>query len=131
MMIFKLTQSLSVAAQLDLLDLPILSKQGFDVVVCNRPDGETLGQPTMDQLESACLKVDMSFFRYPVTHMNFPGPDLSSMKAIFDAPDKRVLAYCRSGTRCANLWVASRADEEKEFAIDLVRRIGFDLSMVR
>ena len=130
MIIFKLTRSLSVAAQLDFSDLPILSQEGFDVVVCNRPDGETIGQPTMDQFESACMEVHMSFVRYPLTHMNFPGPDLSSMQAIFDAPDKRVVAYCRSGTRCANLWVASRPDEEKEFAIDLVRRIGFDLSMV-
>ena len=40
MPIFKLTESLSVAAQITPQDIPNLAEQGFTAVVCNRPDGE-------------------------------------------------------------------------------------------
>jgi uncharacterized protein (TIGR01244 family) len=41
-----------------------------------------------------------------------------------------VLAYCRTGTRCANLWVATRDPADQTDAIQIARDIGFDLSMV-
>ena len=44
MPIFKLTESLSVAAQITPQDIPNLAAQGFTAVVCNRPDGEVPGQ---------------------------------------------------------------------------------------
>ena len=35
------------------------------------------------------------------------GPDLEASQ-VFDDTTQSVLAYCRTGTRCANLWVATR-----------------------
>ena len=131
MPIFQLTESLSVAAQITPLDIPNLVAQGFSVVVCNRPDGEVPGQATMDEMEVACHAAELLFVRYPVDAMNFPGPDIEGLGALFDDPDQSVLAYCQTGTRCANLWVISRSVDAQAAAVQTAREIGFDLSLVR
>lgn len=131
MPIFKLTESLSVAAQITPQDIPNLAEQGFTAVVCNRPDGEVPGQATMDEIEAACHAADLLFVRYPVDAINFPGPDIEGLGALFDDPGQSVLAYCRTGTRCANLWVTSQTGDVQAAAMQTARDIGFDLSLVR
>ena len=131
MPIFQLTESLSVAAQITTQDIPNLAAQGFTVVVCNRPDDEVSGQTTMDEIEAACNAADIIFVRYPVDAINFPGPDIEGLGALFDDPGQSVLAYCRTGTRCANLWVTSQSGDAQAAAVQTAREIGFDLSLVR
>lgn len=130
MPIFQLTETLSVAAQVTPQDIPNIAAQGFSTVVCNRPDGEVPVQASMDAIEAACNDANLLFVRYPVDALNFPGPDLEGLGDLFDDASQRVLAYCRTGTRCANLWVATRSEEERQAAIQVAREIGFDLSMV-
>ena len=131
MPVFQLTESLYVAAQIAPQDIPNLATQGFTVVVCNRPDGEVPGQATMDEIEAACNAAGLLFVRYPVDAMNFPGPDIEGLGALFDDPNQSVLAYCRTGTRCANLWVTSQTGDGQAEAMQTARDIGFDLSLVR
>ena len=126
---FTLSDTLSVSGQITVADVATLQEQGFTVIVCNRPDGEAPDQPKMDDIEAACVSAGMLFIRYPVTAMDFPGPDLQGLGTLFDDPAQRVLAYCRTGTRCANLWVASRDDEAVADAVTVSRNIGFDLGM--
>ena len=130
MPIFQLTETLSVAAQVTPQDIPNIAAQGFSTVVCNRPDAEVPDQTSMDAIEAACNDANLLFVRYPVDALNFPGPDLEGLGELFDDAGQRVLAYCRTGTRCANLWVATRSEEERQAAIQVAREIGFDLSMV-
>jgi sulfide:quinone oxidoreductase len=125
-----LTDTLSVAGQVTPEDIPGIAAQGITVVVCNRPDGEVPQQATMDEIEAACNATGLLFVRYPVTAMDFPGPDLEGLGDLFDDPGQSVLAYCRTGTRCANLWVATRDPADQTDAIQIARDIGFDLSMV-
>lgn len=130
MSIFQLTDTLSVAGQITPQDIPGIAAQGITVVVCNRPDGEVPQQATMDEIEAACNDTGLLFVRYPVTAMDFPGPDLEGLGDLFDDPGQSVLAYCRTGTRCANLWVATRDPADQTEAVQIARDIGFDLSMV-
>ena len=130
MSIFQLTDTLSVAGQITPEDIPGIAAQGITVVVCNRPDGEVPQQATMDEIEAACNATGLLFVRYPVTAMDFPGPDLEGLGDLFDDPGQSVLAYCRTGTRCANLWVATRDPADQTDAVQIARDIGFDLSMV-
>ncbi len=125
----QLTETLSVAGQPEPGDLAVLAAEGFEVVICNRPDGEAIGQPTMADMEAAAQAAGMVFIRYPVNPGNFPGDDLLGLGANFDS-GKKVFAYCRTGTRCANLWVATRQAEDREMAISKAQGLGYDLSMV-
>lgn len=128
MQAISLTDTLSVAAQPELADLAELAAAGFTHVVCNRPDGETPGQPDMDSMAAAAEAAGLAFTRYPVDAGSFPGGDLGALGTIFDSEEK-VLAYCRTGTRCANLWVASRSDDQLEAAARHAQGLGFDLSL--
>ena len=130
MPIFQLTDTLSVAGQITPEDIPGIAAQGITVVVCNRPDGEVPQQATMDEIEAACNATGLLFVRYPVTAMDFPGPDMEGLGDLFDDPGQSVLAYCRTGTRCANLWGATRDPADQTDAVQIARDIGFDLSMV-
>ena len=103
MSMYKLTDTLSVSAQITPQDVPQLAEQGFTAVVCNRPDGESPEQASMEAIEVACHSAGLLFVRYPVNAMNFPGADLDGLGALFDDPNQVVLAYCRTGTRCAKI----------------------------
>lgn len=125
----QLTETLSVAGQPEPDDMAVLAAQGFEVVICNRPDGEAVDQPSMTEMETAAQAAGMEFIRYPVNPGNFPGDDLLGLGASFDS-GKKVFAYCRTGTRCANLWVATRQAEERDMAMSKAQGLGYDLSMV-
>ena len=126
--IIQLSETVFVAGQIQPEHMAELSAQGFQHVICNRPDHEVPGQATMDDMAEAAQLAGVNFTRYPIDGMNFPGQDLAALTALFDSGD-RVLAYCRTGTRCANLWVATRSEADQSAAIDVARGIGFDLSL--
>ena len=128
-MIYDLTRRFSVSTQIDPDGVYELGKKGFDIVVCNRPDAEVIGQPRMQDIAGACDAAGLLFFRYPVTASTFPGSDLEYLGTLFDNAQHRVLAYCTSGTRCVNLWVASRSITERQMACKTVLEMGFDLSL--
>jgi uncharacterized protein (TIGR01244 family) len=65
----------------------------------------------------------------PVTARDFPGADLEQMAPLFGDTNKPAFAFCRSGTRCANLWLLTRDTAAREEAIAVARQFGFDLSM--
>lgn len=124
-----LTDLLSVSAQPALSDIPALADQGFTVVVCNRPDGETADQPTMEQMQQETEAAGMRFVSYPVTPNTFPGDNLENLGNTFDSGEK-VFAYCRTGTRSANLWVATRSGTDRDVAAETARNLGVDLTLV-
>jgi len=44
--------------------------------------------------------------------------------------DVKTLAYCRSGARSTNLWVATLAGSERQAAADKAQQLGIPLSFV-
>jgi len=130
MHVIELTPTLSVSGQISPDDVAGLAASGFTVVVCNRPDGESPDQPAMSAMASACSAAGIRFVQYPVNPMTFPGDDIGMIADMFSGQGtERVLAYCRTGTRCTNLWVATRPAEEQSAAIEHARHLGFDLSL--
>jgi uncharacterized protein (TIGR01244 family) len=129
MKIVKLTDALAVSAQISPGDVPGIAALGYKVLVNNRPDGEENSQPSGAAIAEAARSAGLEYHHMPVTAQRFPGPDFDALCDLLDDPARPVLAFCRSGTRCANLWVASRPEEEREQAIDAARQAGFDLAM--
>ena len=129
MNIIKLTESLAVAAQITPLEVAQVAAAGYRVLINNRPDGEEASQPKSADIEAAAAAVGLEYYHMPVNALNFPGEEFTAMCQLMADEDKPVLAFCRTGTRCANLWVASKTGEEREAAISEARRLGFDLSL--
>lgn len=127
----ELSETVAVAGQIRPEDLPRIAEAGYRVVVNNRPDGEEPGQPPGEVIAAAAAEAGLEYYYMPVGHTDFPGPDFEAFVELLDEPGRPVFAYCRSGTRCANLWVASRKPAAREQAIATARASGFDVGMAQ
>jgi uncharacterized protein (TIGR01244 family) len=129
MNIVKLTDNVAVAAQITADDVAAIAAAGYKVLINNRPDGEDASQPSAAAIGAAARAAGLEYHHMPVTAANFPGVDFDAMSDLLDDPTRPVLAFCRSGTRCANLWVAGREDATREEAARVASQRGFDLAM--
>jgi uncharacterized protein (TIGR01244 family) len=127
--IVKLTDSVAVCAQITPDDVAEIAAAGYKVLINNRPDGEESAQPSGATIAEAARTAGLEYHYLPVTAQTFPGPDFDTMRDLLDDPARPVLAFCRSGNRCANLWVASRAAVDREQAIAAAKQSGFDFAM--
>ena len=125
----KLSDTLSVSGQISVADVAAIAEAGFKVLINNRPDHEEVVQPTSADIFAAAEQAGLEYYHLPVTARNFPGAGFGQMESLFDDANKPAFAFCRSGTRCANLWVLTRSATSREGAIEAARRFGFDLSM--
>lgn len=125
----KITDTIAVSGQISPAQVAQLAEAGFKVLVNNRPDGEEAGQPASDQIEAAAISAGLEYYHLPVTAMDFPGPDAARMATLFDDESRAVFAFCRTGTRCANLWVVTRPVAEQREALARAQSLGFDLGM--
>ncbi len=125
----KLTDRLAVAAQIYPADVAAIAAEGYKVLVNNRPDGEESAQPPSAEFAAAARAAGLEYHHMPVTAKNFPGPDFAAMSDLLDDPARPVFAFCRTGTRCANLWVAASEDASREDVMRVASQRGFDLAM--
>lgn len=129
MKIVSLTDSIAVSEQITAADVASIAAAGYKVLVNNRPDGEVPEQPTSEEIAAAAAAAGLEYHYLPVTAQNFPGPDAAQMAEIFADESRPVLAFCRTGTRCTNLWVATREGSEQDTARGHARSLGYDLAM--
>ena len=129
MNIVKLSDNVGVAAQIHPDDVAEIAARGYKVLVNNRPDGEEGEQPTDAQIAAAASAAGIEYFHLPVTAGDFPGQGFEQMCDLLDDPAHPVLAFCRTGTRCTNLWVASREVSELERAQALALQLGYSLGL--
>ncbi|RLA45145.1 MAG: TIGR01244 family phosphatase [Gammaproteobacteria bacterium] len=129
MKIVKLTESIAVSEQITPENVADIAAAGYQVLVNNRPDGEEACQPASADIAAAAQAAGLEYYYLPITAGNFPGPDFGRMRSLLDDTLRPVLAFCRSGTRCTNLWVASRDDKSMEQARAQARQLGYDLGM--
>jgi uncharacterized protein (TIGR01244 family) len=128
-----LTDTFSAAPQIDVADVSDLVELGYTAVICNRPDDEDAGQPSASQIEAATTAAGLAFVHIPVAG-GFSMPQVEAMAAALARADGgRVLAYCRSGTRSANLWALAMAQSggDPDALIAAAGRGGYDISGLR
>ena len=129
MNVYKLTKTLAVAGQITPDLVPQIARAGYRVLINNRPDGEEQGQPSSAEIAAVAAAEGLEYHHFPVTALNFPGQDIDQIGDFFDDDQRPVLAFCRTGTRCTNLWVVSRPVDEQAEAMRHASGIGFDLSL--
>ena len=97
-----------VSPQIDESQVAQASEQGFQVIVCNRPDGESSDQIPSDTIASAAQEKGLEFVYLPMNGPNFTEDYVTTVKQL-NADGKKVLAYCRSGNRSSILYNAATA----------------------
>jgi sulfide:quinone oxidoreductase len=131
--VIPLESNIAVAPQLGEADFAEVAALGFRSVVNNRPDGEAPDQLPNAQAKAAAQRSGLEFRHDPVTSLTVTDDDVvdTFARAMENLP-KPILFYCRSGTRCATLWVQAAAHRIGiDQALAAARRGGYDLDFLR
>jgi uncharacterized protein (TIGR01244 family) len=123
----------AVAPQLSAEDLGPAAQAGYVALVNNRPDGEEAGQPEGADIARVAAETGLDYRAIPVTHAGFSLPQVEALVEVIEAANGPVLAYCRSGTRSANLWALARArlGDDADDLIGKAAGAGYDLEPLR
>lgn len=128
----RLSRDLSVTVQIDPDSLDALAAAGFRSIISNRPDGEEPGQPDWARMATAAQDAGLQARHIPVVPGAIGAKDVALFRAAINELPGPVLAFCRTGTRAAQLWALANvgslgADE----IIDTAGHAGYDLSQMR
>ena len=104
-----LTPDFATAPQVGPEDVAAAAQAGFRSVVNNRPDFEGgPAQPTSQQIEQAATAAGLAYAFLPVQSAYQSPAEIAQMHELLGQLPKPVLAFCRSGTRTANLFRAAQ-----------------------
>ena len=127
-MFITITETVSVAPQIEPEEVADAAAQGFHTIVNNRPDGESFDQPPGAAIAAACAAAGLDYVAIPIDHTGF---SLEQVEAMAQAMAKGpVLAFCRSGTRSCNLWAlaAAKAGDAPADIIAAAGRGGYNVA---
>ncbi|MFL6758954.1 TIGR01244 family sulfur transferase [Sphingomonas sp.] len=127
-MIRQLGDNVMVSGQVAPHEVAGLAEQGVTILVNNRPDGEEPGQPLAGDIEEAAAAAGVAYRFVPIIRGIGPADVEEMQKALREAEDGKLLAFCRSGTRSA-LAIALAKRDEGASSEDVVRQLneaGFD-----
>lgn len=103
MEIRRINDDIAVAPQITAEHVPAIAEAGFRSIVCNRPDSED-GAVPHDLVEQAAKAAGLEFRFIPVVSGAISEDNVRDMAAALKALPTPVLAYCRTGGRCMNLY---------------------------
>ena len=104
----QITPDYAVSPQISIDDVAEIKQAGFRSVICNRPEGEDPGQPSVASIKAAVEGAGLAFRWIPVVSGQMTAENVTDQARALGELEGPVLAYCRSGTRCANLHAAAR-----------------------
>lgn len=126
-----LTDKLHISGQITPADLAQAAAVGINTLIDNRPDGEEADQPDFADIRLWAQNAGIGHaVHQPVTAPALTGADAAQFMTTVAAADTPVLAYCRTGTRCALLWALHAVSQGMavQTAIRQAANAGIDLS---
>lgn len=99
----QIDQDFAVSPQIRPEDVASVAAAGFRSIVCNRPDSEDGAWPH-DEVEAAAIDAGLAFRFLPVVSGQISPENVRDMASALESLPKPILAYCRSGGRCLNLY---------------------------
>ena len=131
MEIKKISDKFSVSPQIAVADMAAIKAAGFRAIICNRPDGEGADQPTFAEIEKAAQEAGIEARYVPVVTGKVSDDDAVAFGAALKDIPRPVLAYCRTGTRCATLWSFNEASKRPMPEIlAATKAAGYDMNGV-
>lgn len=130
MPVYRLTDQLYIAPQLQEEDIAAAAALGIRSVICNRPDAEEAGQPAFADIQQLLARHGIGHSRHqPTTAPAITPADAAAFQALLDELPAPVLAYCRTGTRSTLLWAISQAaaGQHPDDLIEQARQVHVDL----
>ena len=127
----KISDDYSVSDQIAPDDMAAIKAAGFRAIMCNRPDGEDWGQPAYDAVAEAARAEGLEARWVPVMGGMVTPEAVNEVRAALEDMPGPILAYCRSGTRCAMLWsIVKHGELSSEQIVEATRTAGYDMSAI-
>lgn len=104
-----LSDTHSVAGQLDAEDMAVLAGTGVRLVICNRPDSEVPPSHQAATLQKAAEAAGLGFVYNPVNGAAMTMDNVEEQAEAIDSTEGAVVAYCASGMRSAVMWAFAMA----------------------
>lgn len=105
----QLDDTVSVAPQISVEDVAQIAAKGYRILINNRPDGEEMGQPSEADIRAAAQAASLVYLYQPVLSGQLTEADVTAFAQNLKDQPGPILAFCRSGTRCATLWALACA----------------------
>jgi uncharacterized protein (TIGR01244 family) len=103
MQIREIANGFAVTGQISVDDVAQIAGLGFKTLISNRPDNE-MGAIPHDSIRAAAEAAGLAFHYLPVVSGQITRDNVTDMAALLKGAKQPVLAYCRSGGRCTNLY---------------------------
>nr|WP_294847419.1 TIGR01244 family sulfur transferase [uncultured Sphingomonas sp.] len=118
-----------VSGQILPSDLPTLKEMGFRAIIGNRPDGEEADQPKWSDISEAAEQAGLAVAHIPITPGHMTSNEVLEFRDAVTGFEKPVLAFCRTGTRSAQLWAFAARDRlSTDEVIRMAATAGYDIS---
>ena len=129
MMLNKIIDNYVVSDQITEEDIEQLKEAGFKTIFCNRPDNEEQNQVTVKSIQDKAIESGLNFIHQPVIGGQISQNDIDQFSDYFDAAEKPIFAYCRTGTRSSMLWALSESGKRSiDEILQLTSAAGYNLS---
>ena len=129
MMLNKIIEDYVVSDQITEEDIEQLKEAGFKTIFCNRPDNEEQNQVTVKSIQDKAIERGLNFIHQPVIGGQISQNDIDQFSDYFDAAEKPIFAYCRTGTRSSMLWALSESGKRSiDEILQLTSAAGYNLS---
>lgn len=127
-----LSESYSVAGQLDPADMATLAQQGVTTVICNRPDMEVPPSHQAAAMQDAAEAAGLDFVYNPVNGAAMTLDNVDEQADAIDSASGAVVAYCASGMRSAVMWAFAQAGQiPTDDIISACEAAGYQMSGMR
>ena len=129
----QLNDRILASPQIGLAEVAEAARLGVGLIINNRPEGESDDQIPGAEIEAAARAAGIDYLAIPVTHAGFSESQVRAMAQALAASERKVLAYCRSGTRSTLLWALAEASrgQSPHALTAAAAQAGYDLTPVR
>jgi uncharacterized protein (TIGR01244 family) len=121
---------IAVAPRRGKKDIEEVAKGGINLIINNRPDGESADQMSSAEIEADARAAGVDYVHIPVVPGQISDEQISAMaEAIKQAGDGYILATCRTGMRSMTMFslVQAKAGVNFDDLLATAKTIGFDL----
>ncbi|ASV83316.1 hypothetical protein CES85_4095 [Ochrobactrum quorumnocens] len=95
----------SVTGQISPDDVRDIAAEGFQTIICNRPDGEGgEDQPSFAEVAKVAEKAGIKTYYIPVVGGQLTQENVDDMASALTEAEGPILGYCRSGARSTNIY---------------------------
>lgn len=103
MRLVQLNEQVSVSDQITVDDIAELQEQGIELLICNRPDDEDVGQTPFADIKAAAEAAGINTGLLAFSSYQITDQDRDQLVELIKSHQK-IHLYCRSGSRSRRLW---------------------------